>query len=115
MAPTLSRHSKDAGEAAVDCELGGVTRTRRIDELWERWDRHMGAQVDTGRADVLMILCALVAGLIDSTVFNAFRTFVSMQTGTYYHLLSGSFFVSVINRSSTRQHHLCRSRGFFQR
>ncbi|KAL9117243.1 MAG: hypothetical protein Q9187_006223, partial [Circinaria calcarea] len=80
MARTVSRHSKDAEGAVVDCELGGVARKRRTDELWERWDRHMAAQVCRGRADVLMILCCLVAGLTDSTVYNAFSTFVSMQT-----------------------------------
>ncbi|KAL8931167.1 MAG: hypothetical protein Q9211_007178, partial [Gyalolechia sp. 1 TL-2023] len=39
------------------------------------------AEVSTAHADILFIWCCIISGLVDSTIYNAFGTFVSMQTG----------------------------------
>ncbi|KAJ5115506.1 hypothetical protein NUU61_001265 [Penicillium alfredii] len=37
--------------------------------------------VEPRHADLLLFACCLTSGLVDSTVYNAYNTFVSMQTG----------------------------------
>ncbi|KAL5044387.1 hypothetical protein BDW71DRAFT_209393 [Aspergillus fruticulosus] len=39
------------------------------------------SEVRSGHADVLLLICCLSSGLVDSTLYNAYNTFVSMQTG----------------------------------
>jgi len=41
----------------------------------------MGEEVSANHADILILACCLCSGFTDSTVFNAYGTFVSMQTG----------------------------------
>ncbi|KAJ5678548.1 uncharacterized protein N7477_004181 [Penicillium maclennaniae] len=38
-------------------------------------------EVQSLHADLLLFTCCLTSGLIDSTIYNAYNTFVSMQTG----------------------------------
>lgn len=42
---------------------------------------HLNNDVSTAHADVLMLTCCFISGLVDSTIYNAYGTFVSMQTG----------------------------------
>lgn len=46
----------------------------------ERLKKHFSADVTTAHADILLLTCCLISGLVDSTVYNAYGTFVSMQT-----------------------------------
>ncbi|KAJ5769747.1 uncharacterized protein N7511_001798 [Penicillium nucicola] len=39
------------------------------------------AEVEPQHADILLFACCLTSGLVDSTIYNAYNTFVSMQTG----------------------------------
>ncbi|KAE8164851.1 hypothetical protein BDV40DRAFT_310523 [Aspergillus tamarii] len=39
------------------------------------------AEIRPKHADVLLFACCLCSGLVDSTLYNAYNTFVSMQTG----------------------------------
>ena len=43
---------------------------------------HLNEDVSRSHSDILMLTCCLVSGLVDSTIYNAYGTFVSMQTGT---------------------------------
>lgn len=43
--------------------------------------RHLTAEIDTKWGDIILIGCFFCAGLIDSTAFNIYGCFVSMQTG----------------------------------
>lgn len=43
----------------------------------QRWT----GDVDTRWGDLLLLVCFLVAGLVDSAAFNMYGCFVSMQTG----------------------------------
>ncbi|KAJ5688524.1 hypothetical protein N7462_002916 [Penicillium macrosclerotiorum] len=38
-------------------------------------------EVEPRHADLLLFTCCLSSGLVDSTIYNAYNTFVSMQTG----------------------------------
>ena len=55
---------------------------RKRPGLVTRLGAHLREEVSTSHADILMLICCLVSGLVDSTIYNAYGTFVSMQTGT---------------------------------
>lgn len=42
---------------------------------------HLEGEVDTRWADIVMITCCFISGLMDSVSFNTWGCFVSMQTG----------------------------------
>ena len=42
--------------------------------------KHFSVQVTTAHGDVLLLVCCIISGLVDSTIYNAYGTFVSMQT-----------------------------------
>lgn len=45
-------------------------------------------ELNPRHADVVLIICGFVGGLVDGLSFNAWGSFSSMQTGTLYDLLS---------------------------
>lgn len=52
---------------------------------------YLNTNVTTDHADLLMLSCCFISGLVDSTIYNAYGTFVSMQTGnTIFVGLGGS-------------------------
>ncbi|KAI4247642.1 MAG: hypothetical protein LQ352_006104 [Teloschistes flavicans] len=52
---------------------------------------YFAAPVTVAYTDILMLLCCYISGLVDSTIYNAYGTFVSMQTGnTIFVGLGGS-------------------------
>jgi len=52
---------------------------------------YLSAEIATAHADLLLLTCCLISGLVDSTIYNAYGTFVSMQTGNTIFLgLGGS-------------------------
>ena len=46
-----------------------------------RFRRHFESKIDNRNADYVLLFCWFTTGLLDSTMFSAYRTFVSMQTG----------------------------------
>ena len=52
-----------------------------------RLEKYFSAELSTNHADILVLTCCIISGLIDSTIFNAFGTFVSMQTVTTFLFL----------------------------
>ena len=62
--------------------------------------------VNTKWSDLLLLLCFFVAGLVDSAAFNMYGCFVSMQTGQSSLIPSTNSPLT----TSSRKHHLCRSR-----
>lgn len=50
-------------------------------DLLQRLRLHFAAEINTTYATIPMLACCLISGLVDSTIFNAYGTFVSMQTG----------------------------------
>ncbi|KAF6228693.1 hypothetical protein HO173_011712 [Letharia columbiana] len=47
----------------------------------DRLRSHLRQEVNTDHADLIMLTCSFISGLVDSTIYNAYGTFVSMQTG----------------------------------
>ena len=41
---------------------------------------HLTVEVATAHADILLLTCCIISGLVDSTIYHAYGTFVSMQT-----------------------------------
>ncbi|KAJ4286931.1 hypothetical protein N0V90_012811 [Kalmusia sp. IMI 367209] len=51
--------------------------------VWERLYMHFSDKVQTKAGYIPLLICCFVTGLTDGTVYNAYGTFVSMQTGTF--------------------------------
>ena len=49
--------------------------------VFRRLRFHLTTEVATAYATIPMLVCCFCSGLVDSTIYNAFGTFVSMQTG----------------------------------
>lgn len=49
---------------------------------WGRILCHLKREISAQHADIPIIACCLVSGLCDSSAYNAWTCFVSMQTGT---------------------------------
>ena len=49
--------------------------------------KHLSVEVTTSHADILLLVCCVISGLVDSTIYNAYGTFVSMQTVYTFPLL----------------------------
>ncbi|KAK7523362.1 DUF1275 domain protein [Phyllosticta citriasiana] len=57
---------------------------------WRYWRHRVWAEIDTTHVDVPLLATCFCAGLTDSTVYNAFSTFVSMQTGNTIFIALGA-------------------------
>ena len=42
--------------------------------------QHLAMEVATSHGDIILLICCIISGLVDSTIYNAYGTFVSMQT-----------------------------------
>ena len=42
--------------------------------------KHLAVEVTTSHGDILLLICCIISGLVDSTIYNAYGAFVSMQT-----------------------------------
>lgn len=49
--------------------------------ILSRWRKSMGAGVSRSWADLVLLLCYVVTGLLDSSSTQVWGAFVSMQTG----------------------------------
>jgi len=79
----------------------------------QRLRQYLAADVDPNHADILLLSCCLISGLVDSTIYNAYGTFVSMQTGGFSAsppLCNCIDILSALLSNHHRQHHLLRSR-----
>lgn len=56
-------------------------RSKTSQSLISRWNRHLKEDVSRQRADLVLILCYLITGLLDSASISVWGSFVSMQTG----------------------------------
>jgi len=54
------------------------------------WREHIATEISLDHADIPIILCCLVSGLCDSSAYNAWSCFVSMQTGNTIFLALGA-------------------------
>jgi uncharacterized membrane protein YoaK (UPF0700 family) len=51
---------------------------------------YLAQRVSTRHASILLLVCCLISGLIDSVAYNAWSTFISMQTGNTIFLGLGA-------------------------
>lgn len=64
-----------------------------------RFKRHFNAQIDTRRADVILIICFFISGLTDAGAYNAWNVFLSMQVSYAVFLPSvGMGFMAILQR-----------------
>lgn len=82
MLPKQTRDTRHHGEAERGSEISSHEQelpTRQ--SALSRLRAHLAVEVSTTHADIFMLTCCLISGLVDSTIYNAYGTFVSMQTG----------------------------------
>ncbi|QSZ36744.1 hypothetical protein DSL72_006627 [Monilinia vaccinii-corymbosi] len=60
------------------------------DSLWTRASSYFSEEITLVHADIPIIACAIVSGLCDSSAYNAWTCFVSMQTGNTVFLALGA-------------------------
>lgn len=53
----------------------------RKPEVVSRWRKAMSADVRRQRADLVLLTCYIITGLLDSASISTWGAFVSMQTG----------------------------------
>lgn len=78
----------------------------------QRLRQYLATEVDPNHADILFLSCCLISGLVDSTIYNAYGTFVSMQTGEFSPpppFRNNFDILSTMLSSHHRQYHLPRS------
>lgn len=82
--------SREQAELASQCTVKGGESLPQEDKnstgprqagVLRRLRAHLAEEVSTSHADILMLTCCLISGFVDSTIYNAYGTFVSMQTG----------------------------------
>lgn len=69
-----------------ESKAGSPRKTAAVNRL----RAHFAEEVSTAHADMLLLACCLISGFVDSTIYNAYGTFVSMQTGMLSQLSLGS-------------------------
>ena len=71
--------------------LSSDTTHSPLPSLPQRAHTHLTAELSPDHTDILLLMCCFISGLVDSTIYDAFGTFVSMQTGNTVFLgLGGS-------------------------
>jgi hypothetical protein len=53
---------------------------------WHQSLAHLRTEISIDHADIPIIACCLVSGLCDSSAYNAWTCFVSMQTGEPFRM-----------------------------
>lgn len=67
--------------------LGGRHGRKPVSKsLLVRWRKQLRAEVSRSWADLVLLLCYVVTGLLDSSSTQVWGAFVSMQTGTFLAL-----------------------------
>lgn len=86
--PGGTARQRDTGRAAADEEqplLNGVSspQTGNPKSLTTRLRKAAVADVKRDWADVVLIFCYIITGLLDSSAISDWGSFVSMQTGRF--------------------------------
>ena len=66
------------------------TANSRTPGTLARLGARLTTEISTSHATIIMITCCLISGLVDSSIYNAYGTFVSMQTGNTIFLGLGA-------------------------
>ncbi|TVY64316.1 hypothetical protein LSUE1_G009247 [Lachnellula suecica] len=67
-----------------------VSSTKASRSTWQSTLKHLQTEITLEHADIPIIACCLVSGLCDSSAYNAWSCFVSMQTGNTIFLALGA-------------------------
>jgi hypothetical protein len=82
MSETLPTSTTETSSPRDGLNSGGVFN----DQLGQP-RRHWSTDISLDHADIPIIACCLVSGLCDSSAYNAWSCFVSMQTGIIFHFI----------------------------
>ncbi|KAK3330720.1 hypothetical protein B0H66DRAFT_72973 [Apodospora peruviana] len=66
--------------------LLGLRKPASSSSFVARWKKHLVADVDRKWADVVLVLCYFITGLLDSSSISVWGSFVSMQTGNTVYI-----------------------------
>lgn len=65
-----------------------MPKNSQKENMKTRLEQHLYTEITTEWADLVLIACCFVSGVIDSVAFDVWGCFCSMQTGVYPHRLS---------------------------
>lgn len=82
---TTSGETRTIG-AGIDEEDALLPRKHSELAISQRIHHHLTVDVDKGRGDLILLLCYVITGLLDSCATAAWGSFVSMQTGNTIYL-----------------------------
>ena len=85
---TVPASNPEDGIGAADGEHMPLLRKTDSRPVTVRIRHWMNVDVKREHADIILVLCYLVTGLLDSASISIWGSFVSMQTGKSIHLLS---------------------------
>ncbi|GAB0134284.1 hypothetical protein EsDP_00002662 [Epichloe bromicola] len=78
--------NKDSADGAVKYDSDNTDRSSKNGSVWDKLSEH----VDLEHAYVPLLACCFVSGLTDGTIYHAYGTFVSMQTGNTIFVALGT-------------------------
>jgi len=95
---------RETGNGSGTSPSGTSTRGSRFDK--RNVVRYFAEDVSLKNADLLIIACCFVSGLCDSSAYNSWACFVSMQTGMFSFLFIAFPHISFISKrlSSCQSH-----------
>ena len=72
---------EDRNTSESNGQIEGVADNHKAGSSGRGLKQRLSEDVDPSWADLILIVCFFISGLIDSTVFNTYSCFASMQTG----------------------------------
>lgn len=82
--------TKEVASSPSDDNNSSNVRTNTKDAKWRQWIQHLQADISLEHAELPLLLCCFVSGVCDSSAYNAWTCFVSMQTGNTIFLALGA-------------------------
>jgi hypothetical protein len=75
------------------------------------WRKNMRVDVNRDKADIVLLMCYIITGLLDSAAISTWGSFVSMQTGLFQLVpLITSYVTRRADMCLSREHRLHRAR-----
>ncbi|KAG5984179.1 hypothetical protein E4U55_005792 [Claviceps digitariae] len=84
--PILAQMTNSSNKDGIVPSDSEIDRPSKRASVWDRFAEH----VDLEHAYIPLLACCFVSGLTDGTIYNAYGTFVSMQTGNTIFVALGT-------------------------
>ncbi|KAG0651344.1 hypothetical protein D0Z07_1791 [Hyphodiscus hymeniophilus] len=90
MKPSQQPSEPDATLPITKPRSPSSASVQKVQSRWHATSNYLKTDISLNHADIPIIACCLVSGLCDSSAYNAWTCFVSMQTGNTIFLALGA-------------------------